>query len=169
MSTAPLASALLLSTLLASPAFAQRDLSAEATRKPGDAVAGQPDCSWQHRGGWVVDCGPVVQTPPIPPPDLGDAMDVAAKRTYLPGWRYTQQDLNGGVRLVVLSVTTGLDGRLVVLGQVYYSGTAAVAEGSVLAFTPGEPGDPNVFVNGPWPVGAALANGWRLDQVERGR
>lgn len=157
---------------LAAPAYAQRDLAEEARRTPGDPVTGQKGCTWQHRGGWVVDCGPVLTSapPPIPPPAPGDAIDVARRGIYLPGWRYTQQDLNGGFRIVILSVTTGIDGRLIVLGQVYYSAVrGGPNDGDVLAFTPGSPNDPKVFVQGPWPAGTLLHDGWRLDQPVRGQ
>jgi hypothetical protein len=164
MSTTIRASSLLLSlSLLAAPAFAQRDLTAEASRKPGDVVAGQPECTWQHRGGWVVDCPQILTTAPeaplvdivIPPPagdDNTQAMEVARLGIFLPGWRYTLAGLNDG-RIVVLTVTNGLDGRVAVVGQWYYHANQATA----------------FFAMGRWPVGTRLSEGWRLDQVERGR
>jgi hypothetical protein len=179
MRTAPLASALLCSMgLLATTAFAQRDLAAEASRKPGDAVAGQPECTWQHRGGWVVDCPQILTTAPEPPrvdvvipPPAGDdntqAMEVARLGIFLPGWRYTLAGLNDG-RIVVLTVTNGLDGRVAVVGQWYYHANPAI-EGTLIAFTPGEAGAPAFFAMGRWPVGTILSEGWRLDQMERGR
>jgi hypothetical protein len=179
MRTVPFVSALLLSTgLLAAPALAQRDLSAEASRKPGDPVAGQPDCTWQHRGGWVVDCRQILATAPEPPlvdivipPPAGDentqAMEVARLGIFLPGWRYTLAGLNDG-RIVVITVTNGLDGRVAVVGQWYYHANQAT-EGTLIAFTPGADGAPAFFAMGRWPVGTRLSEGWRLDQVERGR
>lgn len=146
---------------------------------PGTPVAGQPGATWQHGHhdgiiGWYIQPGTVLNSPPehtappIPPPDPGIAWRVAESGIFLPGWRYIQKDLNGGSRIVILSVTTGLDGRIAVLGQVYYHPDVS-QEGTIIAFTPGAVGAPEYFVNGPWPVGTRLENGWRLDQIERGR